>query len=71
MGMLPDWVRRYNIFGSGSSLPKYMRVNPKPARARRMERMEVMPPSHPGPLEKGEPVPGDMEWDPSGDIGPR
>ncbi len=57
LAMLPDWVRNYNIFGSGSSLPKYMRVNPKPVRARRMERMG----------DKGEPIPGDMEWD-TGDI---
>lgn len=62
MGMLPDWVRSYNIFGSGSTLPKYMRVNPKPSRARRMERLGVS-------NDKEGPHPGDLEWD-SADIGP-
>lgn len=48
MGMLPDWVRQYNIFGSGSNLPAYMRVNPRPStKARRMvERVQVIPDVH-------------------------
>lgn len=48
MGMLPDWVRQYNIFGSGSNLPTYTRVNPRPnTKARRMvERVQAIPELH-------------------------
>jgi hypothetical protein len=59
MGILPEWVRRYNIFGSGSSLPKYMRVNPKPTRSRIPECMKG----------EQEPSPGELEWDSTVDIG--
>lgn len=83
MGMLPDWVRQYNIFGSGSNLPTYTRVNPKPStKAKRIvERVQAIPELHcyttpgsrnskgrPGNSEDGEPVPEDLEWD-TADIG--
>jgi len=62
MGILPEWVRRYNVFGSGSSLPKYMRVNPKPSRARRSA----------GAADgDNPPYPGDLEWDTSDVTGAR
>ncbi|ODM94931.1 Leucine-rich repeat neuronal protein 2 [Orchesella cincta] len=76
MGMLPDWVRQYNIFGSGSSLPTYTRVNPKPStKARRMvERGQALPDLHcyttttTNNSKSREPTADDLEWD-NADIG--
>ncbi|CAL8091708.1 unnamed protein product [Orchesella dallaii] len=74
MGMLPDWVRQYNIFGSGSSLPTYTRVNPKPStKARRMvERGQALPDLHcysgNNNSKSNEPTTDDLEWD-NADVG--